>query len=165
MWFVLVWLERDKMQKYYPRGLWCLALCHSLIYSINRRRFLEKTIFQHFEMFIFNEKLYTFLTDVTLKSLIQDNVETVSANKAENHKATFCNVLCLGEMASVSQNTCANQDSKTKICNLLFFVCVYMCFLNQLWLPGAYSNMHPCHIYQSCITGGKRGWMLCMQRR
>lgn len=132
MWFVLVWLERDKMQKYYPRGLGCLALCHSLIYSINRRRFLEKTIFQHFEMFIFNEKLYTFLTDVTLKSLIQDNVETVSANKAENHKATFCNVLCLGEMAYVSQNTCANQDSKTKICNLLFFVCVYMCFLNQL---------------------------------
>lgn len=21
MWFVLIWLEQDKMQKYYPRGL------------------------------------------------------------------------------------------------------------------------------------------------
>lgn len=79
-------------------------------------------------MFIFNEKSYTFLTDVTLNSLIWDNVETISTNKAENHKATFCNVLCLGEMASISQNTCANQAAKPKICSLLFFVCVHVCF-------------------------------------
>lgn len=35
----------------------------------------------------------------------------------------------------------------------LLIVCIFKC----LWLPGAFTERHWCHLCQSCVTGGQRG--------
>lgn len=54
MWFVLSCWNRIKCRSViledFDASKW-FALCHSLIYSINRRCFLEKTMLHHFEKF------------------------------------------------------------------------------------------------------------------